>query len=129
MLERREAGWGPPPESSSAAIGVGRKDTCEPANSTEVCPLPLPHQRLFPQSQHQHEREQGAAERQPHVHATGACAHLRGRIWGALAVLRCSGVDGAGVFFSRGGSHTVRLSQVMPDAALRFAFVLARLVG
>jgi hypothetical protein len=25
------------------------------------------------------------AERQPHVHATGACPHLRGRIWGALA--------------------------------------------
>ena len=27
--------------------------------------------------------------------------------------------------FSRGGSHTVPLSRVMPDAALRFAFVLA----
>ena len=42
MLERRgrEACWGPPPESSSAAIGEGEtggeKDTCKPTE-VEVC--------------------------------------------------------------------------------------------
>lgn len=45
------------------------------------CPR-QPSHRLFAQCT---SASREAAEGQPHVHATGACPHLRGRIWGALA--------------------------------------------
>ena len=135
VLERREAGWGPPPESSSAAIGVGRKDTCEPANSTEVsarCPrrattvfFPSPNTTTSASRGRQSDRRM--CTRPAHAHT------LRGRSWGALArrpPLLARGSTGRGSFFLGVGlTLFLFLGSCLMLPALRFAFVLAHLVG
>jgi hypothetical protein len=133
----RHAGWGPPPEVQQRCHWRGRREEREghlQAHSGLLvvahCPR-QPSHRLFAQSQH--EREQRGSRmctRPAHAHTCVAAsgAHSLARLPRAEYVLGAGGhgtqtrggsIAREGVdSFSRGGSHTVPLSRVMPSLCL-----------